>query len=262
MDLINGNNMLTAVVITKNEENMIVDCLKSLSFANEIIVVDNNSSDKTAFLAKKFNAKVVAFSGEGFDAARSVGMQNSRFEWLLYLDADERVSPQLARTIINIMKLNKRNYGAFEISRKNIYLGKQMQFGGWGNDSVIRFFRKSQLLGWTGSLHEQPKFKGNLGIIIDPIVHYSHRDLFSMVEKTIIFTNYEASNRFAARHPPVVGWRIFRMMFTEFWHRFMKLSAWRDGTEGVIDGLFQIYNTFIIYSRLWELQHDQNSSNI
>jgi hypothetical protein len=75
-----------------------------------------------------------------------------------------------------------------------------------------------------------------------------------MVQKTLEFTEYEARLRFEAGHPPVTWWRFFRVMLTEFWHRFIRLSAGRDGIEGIIDGIFQVFNTFIIYARLWEMQ--------
>ena len=75
-----------------------------------------------------------------------------------------------------------------------------------------------------------------------------------MLEKTLVFTGYEASLRLDSKHPLVVPWRFIRVMATEFWQRFGKMQAWRDGPEGIIDGLFQVFNMFIIYARLWEMQ--------
>ena len=80
-----------------------------------------------------------------------------------------------------------------------------------------------------------------------------------MLAKTLGFTTYEANLRFDAHHPPVVWWRFLRVMATEFWLRFVRLQAFRDGIEGVIAGVFQVFNTFIIYARLWELQHEKSS---
>jgi hypothetical protein len=84
-----------------------------------------------------------------------------------------------------------------------------------------------------------------------------------MLEKTLFFTSFESQLRFQAKHPPVVAWRFVRVMLSEFYLRFIRLSAWKDGTEGIIDGMFQVFNTFIIYARLWELQlQNEKSRNL
>ena len=92
-------------------------------------------------------------------------------------------------------------------------------------------------------------------------MHISHRDLSSMLNKTLDFTTYESGLRLKTNHPLVVPWRIVRVMLTEFWLRFVKLSAWRDGVEGIIDGLFQVFNSFIIYARLWESQNAKSRNS-
>ena len=145
-------------------------------------------------------------------------------------------------------------FSAFEIPRRNIYLGKEMFYGGWGNDRVIRLFQKDKLLQYKNALHEQPEVEGKIGLLKNSMVHFSHRDLEIMLNKTLLFTEYEADLRIKKGHPPIVVWRLFRVMLTEFWHRFIKLQAWRDGVEGVIDGMFQVFNMFVIYTRLWETQ--------
>jgi len=106
-----------------------------------------------------------------------------------------------------------------------------MHFGGWGGDSVVRLFRRSDLHRYVGKLHEQPEYSGTLGRTQHALLHYSHRDLTSMLNKTLVFTGFEAESRFEAHHPPIVWWRFFRVMSTEFWLRFVRLSAWRDGPE-------------------------------
>lgn len=246
--------MLSIIIITKNEEAMIGDCLESVkSLADEIIVVDSGNTDKTNDIAKRYKAKIVkAGPDSGYANFRNVGLAAAKGDWVMYIDADERVTPELAAEIPSLAP------GVYQIRRTNIYLGRQMHHGGWGNDFVIRLFKKDQLEGYSGDLHEQPKFSGPLLTTHNSITHYSHRDLVSMLKKTIVFTDYEARLRLANHHPPVVWWRFVRVMFSEFWLRFVKLSAWRDGPEGVIDGIFQVFNMFIIYARLWELQQKRH----
>lgn len=240
--------MLTAIIIAKNEEKMIGECINSLKFADEIIVVDSGSVDSTIDISKKLGAKVIKTSGANYSQFRNDGLKAAKGDWLLYIDADERASPELAKEIRMLKP------GVYQIPRKNVYLGREMHYGGWGNDKVIRLFYKKYLKEYKGDLHEQPVFDHELQTMNHELVHYSHRDLYSMLEKTIQFTDYEARLRLAANHPPVVWWRILRVMATEFWLRFVKLQAWHDGPEGIIDGAFQVFNAFIIYARLWELQ--------
>lgn len=256
--------MISAIVITRNEERMINECLESLGFADEIIVVDTGNTDNTNILARRHHARIVKSKGGDYSQYRNDGLKKAKYDWILYVDADERVSEKLKQEISDLINNPEPGIGAYAIPRKNIYLGREMKYGGWGNDYVIRLFVKSGLEGWHFPLHEQPVFKGKMGKLSSKLEHYSHRDLASMLNKTLEFTLYEARLRFESHHPPVVWWRIFRVMASEFWLRFIRLQAWRDGVEGCIDGIFQVFNTFIIYARLWEMQqnfHDQSTHN-
>jgi len=244
--------MLTSIVITKNEEQMIEDCLLSLKFCDEILVVDTGNTDKTNEIAKNCKAKIVSSSGKDYAKFRNDGLAAAKGDWVLYIDADERVTPLLRNEIKYKTKLEAAS--AYAIPRQNIYLGKEMCYGGWSNDYVIRLFQKNKLKKWVHPLHEEPEYEGALEKLENKIVHMSHRDLISMLNKTLEFTSFESRLRLAANHPSIVAWRIVRIMCSEFWLRFIKLSAWRDGVEGIIDGMFQVFNSFVIYARLWEMQ--------
>lgn len=245
--------MLSGIVITKNEEQMITDCLISLKFCDEIIVVDTGNTDQTNQISQKHKAKIVKSSGTDYSKFRNDGLVAAKGDWVLYVDADERVTPLLRSEIEKKIKLDA--VSAYAILRQNIFLGKETHYGGWGNDYVIRLFRKSSFKKWVHPLHETPEYEGNLEKLENKLMHISHRDLSSMLHKTLGFTSYEARLRYQSKHPTVVSWRLVRIMLTEFWLRFIKLGAWRDGTEGIIDGLFQVFNSFVIYARLWEMQN-------
>ncbi len=233
---------------------MIEDCLKSVRFCDEVVVVDTGNTDNTNRLAKKHQAFIAFSSGNDYSHFRNDGLAAAHGDWILYVDADERVSESLAREIKKVVTEKESHLGVYEIPRQNVFLGRPMKFGGWGGDYVIRLFYRPFLKHWQFPLHEQPVFSGALSRLTNVLYHHSHRDLSSMLEKSLEFTSFEAQLRLDAHHPRMVWWRFFRVMLTEFWLRFVKLQAFRDGTEGVIDGLFQVYNTFIIYSRLWERQ--------
>lgn len=251
--------MLTAIVITLNEEKMIGDCLKSLQFADEIIVLDTGNTDRTNEIANGYKAKIIKYSGSpNYSAWRNFATKEAKGDWLLYVDSDERVTPELESEILKAVSGTGLN-SAYAIPRRNIYLGKELKYGGWGGDYVIRLIKKSALIKWVNPLHEQPEFRGSLSKLNSKFIHISHRDLTSMIQKTLVFTKHEAQLRFDSGHPEMTWWRFFRVMATEFWIRFVKLSAWKDGTVGVIDGIFQVFNTFIIYARLWEMQHAKST---
>ncbi|HUW22057.1 MAG TPA: glycosyltransferase family 2 protein [Candidatus Bathyarchaeia archaeon] len=245
---------LSVIIIVRNEEAMIADALKSVNWAEEIIVFDTGSSDKTAQVARDTGVKVfqVPFRGYNFSKWRNQALKRAGENWILYLDADERVTPLLKK---EIQKVVKNKISAYAISRRNFYLGKEMHYGGAWPDDVIRLFHRQDLIRWVGELHEQPVISGKIGKLKNPLIHLTHRDLSSMMEKTIDWTVIEAELLFASNHPRVAWWRILRMMVTKFWKRIVLQQAWRDGTEGWINALFEVGNTFIIYARLWEMQN-------
>lgn len=241
---------LSGIVIARNEQEMINDCLLSLAFCDEIIVIDTGNTDLTNEIAKKHKATIVKSRGTDYSQYRNDGLKAAKGDWVLFLDADERITPGLRQEIIKTIAGPEIVY---QIPRQNIYLGRVMRYGGWGNDYVIRLFPKKLLKHYSGALHEQPVYEGKLESLTNSMTHFSHRNLELMLEKTLIFTAYEAQLRIKT-HPRMVPWRFVRVMATEFYQRFIKLAAYRDGVEGVIDGSFQVFNTFIIYARLWELQ--------
>lgn len=253
---------VTAVLLAKNEASIIEDALKSISFCSVILHVDNGSTDGTIALVKKYHGRTIKTTKEHFNERKNIGLIETSTPWVFFIDADERITPALRQEIVSIISRPIEDAeAAYSVPRKNIYLGKEMKFGGWGGESIIRLFQTAKLKEFTGILHEQPVVEGQIGKLSGELVHFSHRNLESMVEKTILFTHKEALLRIQANHPPVTWWRFFRIMATEFYYRFIKLHASGDGTEGVIDGIFQVFNSFIIYSRLWQMQRNTKASS-
>ncbi len=246
---------ISIVIITRNEEEMIEDCLKSSSWADEIILLDTGSTDKTIKIAENYGAKIVLAEKKerDFAAWHNQGKKEASGEWLFKLDADERITPELKKEIQKVIK--EKGFNAYAVPRQNILLGKVMRFGGWYPDYQIRLFKKDKLIRWQGKLHERPLFEGELGYLKNPMVHITHRDLSSMVKKTSEWSKIEADLLFKAKHPPVTWWRLLRMMLTEFWQRGIKQQGWRDGTVGWIEIIFQMFSRFITYARLWEKQN-------
>lgn len=256
------NNNLSIIVVAGNEGTMIVDCLKSCSWADEIILVAANSHDRTKILAKKTIPfiKIIKTDDEynkNFSKWRNLGFKKASNKWILYIDADERITESLKNEILKIIS-SVSEISHYAIPRANYFLGKRVKFGGSYPDYVRRLFNKDFFKGFKGILHEEPIISGKIGYLKSDLNHFTHRDLNSMLNKTIAWTDMEAEALFKNNHPPVVWWRFPRMMLTKFWERFIKQQMWRDGIVGWISVIFESFDTFIIYAKLWELQQKQN----
>ncbi len=253
---------ISIIVLAGNEEKMIVACLNSCKWVEEIILVAANSNDKTVTLAKKTipNIKIVKTTDEynkNFSKWRNLGFKAATKNWVLYIDADERITPKLKFEIIN--SINSKNiYSHYVFPRANFFLGQRVKNGGTYPDYVKRLYKKDNFSGYKGVLHEQPVVTGKLGYLKSDLLHYTHRELSSMVNKTIVWSDTEAQALFKSGHPPIAWWRFIRMILTKLYERLIKQNMWKDGQVGIVSAIFESYNTFLIYARLWELQQKQN----
>ncbi len=251
---------ISAIVIAKNEEDMIADCLDSLSFCNEIIVIDNASSDRTAEIAKKMNAKVYELITNDFSELRNFGLKKATNNWILYVDADERVTAALAADIK--YQISNIKYAAFRVKRKNFYFGSSKKNEWPYIEGLERLFKKDKLEGWYGRLHESPKIKGEVGELEGYLLHYTHRDLTSMIKKTIEWSKVEAELRFNKDHPKMTWWRFPRVMMTAFFNSYITQGGWKAGTIGLIESFYQSFSMFMTYARLWEMQEKLPARNV
>lgn len=251
---------LTCIIIAGNEQSVISNCLKYLSWADETILVAANSTDKTIELVKnRFpKTKIIIISdeyGKHFAKWRTVGLNAATSDWLLYVDADEIIPTDLKEEIQSTI-MNPTIYNYFAIPRINYYLGKRVNNGQSYPDYQKRLFLKSSLKSWQGNPHEEPiLINPRLGHLYKPFFHNTHRDLTSMTEKTIIWTDMGSDNLLKAKHPEVYWWRIPRMFFTTFFQRYFIQKMLLDGSVGFISSLFESFDTAIIYSKLWEKQY-------
>ncbi len=246
------NPQLTAIVIAKNEEMMIVNCLETLRWANEIILLDTGSTDRTKGIARRAGATVVQATGKNFSAWRNEAAQHATGDWLLYIDADERVTPALAKAIQS--RIRRPDFDAYTLKRNNIHYGRWMQHGGWENDALLRLMRRDRLKNWVGDVHEHAEIVGRLGAIEEPLVHLTHRSLFDGLRKSIEWTDTEAQLLLDANHPRVGPLRLIKIVVFDFGKRVGWQLAWKDGAEGLIEAMIQTMNRFLVYVRLWELQ--------
>lgn len=252
--------MLSAVIIAKNEEGRIRACLESVKWADEIIIADNGSSDKTKQIARQYSNKIFEFDGLDFASLRNKAFEKSSGDWVFYIDADERVLTPLRNEIESLVTFG--DYSAFAVSRKNIIFGKEVKYGPFWPDWVIRLFKQSDFDGWVGKVHEYPKFKGKLGYCKNSLLHLTHRDVDHIVLKSLEWSKIDAKLRFDSGHPKMSGLRFLRIFFTEVFNQGVKRGGFFNGAVGVMDSLLQAFSMFITYVRVWQMQQKKPMEQI
>ena len=225
---------ISAIIIKgdKIDEGLYKKCLRSVEWCNETVIVPGVNGT--------------------FSEYRNEGAKKAKSDWLLYVDTDEEVTPELKDQILKVVQSDE--FSAYAFPRRNFIFGKEFKHGGMWPDFVLRLIKKDKLEKWEGDLHEQPKIKGEICHLKEPLIHHKHKDLSEMVDKTNEWSEVEARLMFNAKHPPMNIFRFASAAAREFWHRMIIQLAFLDGTEGVIYALYQVYSRLISYSKLWEMQ--------
>jgi len=263
---------ISALILTKNEEEMIEDCLKQLDFADEIIVLDEDSEDSTVQLAKKYTKLVFKSPVSGFDKNRSLLANMAKSKWLLYVDADERLTKELTSEIKQAIKdprfsaylgpqsepsrTRTAECSAFYFPRRNIILGKWLKHGGWWPDYVPRLFKKDKLKEWQGQVHESPQVDGKFGYLKFPLEHITAKNLSEMLTKSTVWGQIEAELYYRNHHPKVTSLKIIKAMTFEFIGRFFLKMGFLDGVVGLIEAVYQSTHQAIVLTYLWEIQNN------
>ena len=247
---------LSTIVIAKDEEERISACLESAKWANELVVVMDDSVDNTAKIAKKYTNEVLIYKGEhDFAKLRNWAMEQTLGEWVLFLDADERILSPLKEEIVNAISGSEKS--AFAIPRKNIIFGTEKKYGPFWPDFVIRLLKRENFTGWAGKIHEQPTFEGSLGYLKNPFLHLTHRDLNQIICKSLDWSNIDAKLRLSSNHPKISSWRLIRILLIELFNQGFLRKGFFAGTIGTMDAILQTFSLVMTYIRLWEMQQSR-----
>lgn len=242
---------ISAIVIARNEADMISNCLETLKWCDEVVVVDNQSSDHTGEIAQHWGARVIEGQGD-FATLRNLGLQKCKADWLLYIDADERVIPTLAKEIRAAMV--DSTHSALSVSRSNVLYGHLLVHGGWNQDRVVRLFRREKLLKWSGAVHEHAEVEGTSGELKTQLLHLTHRNVIDGLIKSSHWTPIEAQLLFESGIPKVKATTIMRKGVMEVWRRIVVKRGYQDGVAGWVEALVQGINRMLVYMQVWELQ--------
>ena len=252
--------MLSAVVLTKNEEKNIIDCLETVLFCNEIIVVDDNSTDRTGELVERFNnKKVKIFKRElnnDFSAQRQFGIEKAENDWILFVDADERISSNLATEILENVTPNTKS-GGFLIPRIDHIWGKKLNHGETGNVKLLRLFdkKKGKLI---GKVHEKWETKDLVGKLTEPILHYPHPTISEFLREINFYTDLRAEELYKKGKKTNFVSIILYPKGKFLINYFVKLGVF-DGIAGLVHALLMSFHSFLVRGKLWLLwQKKQN----
>lgn len=194
------------------------------------------------------------------ETVREVGIKKTKTDWVLILDADERITRELAEEIKEVLNLSQDDRkSAYKIPRKNIFgRTKWLRFGGWWPDYQIRLINKKYFISWPKRIHSTPVIRGEIGFLKNSLLHFFHGNLEKMVEKTLIFEDIESDLLNKAGRKANVS-TFFRKYSAELWRRLFKGLGFLDGTVGVIESIYQAFSKTITHLFLYEKNHKDRS---
>lgn len=246
---------ITAIIPTYNEENNIMDCLESVKWADEVLVVDSFSNDKTLEIAKKYTDRIIQHEYINSATQKNWAIPQARYEWVLIVDADERVAEDLRDEIEGVLSKSSDDINGYYIPRKNFFLGKEIRHSGWEfqHDLNLRLFKRDFGRYENKKVHADIIIEGKKGKIKSPFLHYSYRTIAQYLKKLERYTNWAALD--VAKVEKRIGWHqlVFRPIGT-FIKMFLLKLGFLDGIHGLILALFSSYYVYIKYVKAWEIQ--------
>jgi glycosyltransferase involved in cell wall biosynthesis len=246
---------LAAVVLAKNNEDQIGDCLDSLAWADEQVVLDDCSADRTADIAQSTGACVLQHAMENFAAQRNVALEAVDAEWILFVDSDERVPPALAEEVRRVITYSgERERAGWWVPRHNYMIGHRMRGGGWYPDYQLRLLRRVKAhYDPAHPVHEIVVLDGEAGYLENPFVHYNYDTVAQFRSKMARYTHLEAQI-LRDQGVTIRPWTHFTMPLREFWRRFVVLQGYRDHVYGLLFCSLMAWYTFTTYTQLRRLR--------
>jgi glycosyltransferase involved in cell wall biosynthesis len=244
---------LTVVIPTLNEADQIADCIGRVAWADEVIVADAGSTDATVSVARGLGARVLEHTGPTIAAQRNAAIAAARNQWVLAVDADERVSEQLQEEIARVLR--RPAHPAYRIRRRNFYLGKELSRGHWGKDWVTRLFTRERRY-IERRVHEALEPVPDPGLMEGYLDHAPYRDLSHQLDKMNRYARWGAEDLYQAGRRAGVWDLIGRPLGRFLRSYFLHGSCW-DGRFGVVASVLGAYTAFLKYAHLWALERQE-----
>ncbi|MGI8494823.1 MAG: glycosyltransferase family 2 protein [Pyrinomonadaceae bacterium] len=242
---------ISAGIIVYNEEENIAELCDSIDFVDEIVIVDSDSTDNTAEIARRFTDKVFNHEFRGFKDKHEFADSQTTGDWIFWIDADERVSPELKKSILELKSKPPGDLpDGFKIARKTSHLGRWIKHSGWYPDYQMRLYRKEKSF-WDGiAPHETARVKGRVEILDGEFLHYPKCDL-SCHHRKIDYYSTLAADYWFKKGKNVTGFFLFFRAIGGFLRSYIIKQGFRDGVPGLIIAMFAGYSVFLKYSKVW-----------
>lgn len=254
----NKKNPLTAIIPTLNESKNIVAAIKSVAFADEIIVIDSYSTDDTVLLAKELGVRIIQRKFDDFSSQKNYAISKAKHDWIFILDADERLTTQLKNEIIaTTLKTNTKD--AYWIFRQNFFAGKKINYSGWQNDKVMRLFDR-KLCKYDGLVHEEIVNQGSSGYFKGKMLHYSCDSTEAFKTKIKKYAELKSKELFIKRVKPTFFHLYIKPAYRFFYHYFLKFG-FLDGKKGFAIASINAYGIKMRYKQLQKKYRDQKNAN-
>ncbi len=245
------NLPLSVAIITQNEEDRLPECLASVAFAAEVVVVDSGSTDRTVEIAREFGAVVHVESWLGFGRQKQMAIDRCRYDWVMVLDADERVGLETQAEIREALTTGASV--AYSFPRQNYFCGRWLRHAGWWPDRVVRLFRKDSARMSERSVHESLEVHGPVEALRQPLIHYANKGLEQTLSKVNHYSSAGANELFAQGKTASVAKALLRAAWS-FLHGYILRGGFLDRGEGFVMAVSDFMNVFFKYAKLRELQ--------
>ena len=245
--------MISTVVLTHNSEKTLGNTLASLQFSDEIIVVDDDSTDKTLQIARTYKATVFKRSlNDDFAAQRNYGLGKAKGEWVLFIDADEVVPPELSREIETVTSASNSKISGYFISRQDYFGGRGLKHGETSKVQLLRLAKKQAGV-WIEPVHEIWQVRGATGNLKNPIHHLPHSDVAQFLAKINRYSSIRARFLYAQGKRSSL-WQIIMYPTAKFFVNYVVKLGFLDGMEGLIMAIMMSFHSFLVRAKLWTLE--------
>jgi glycosyltransferase involved in cell wall biosynthesis len=244
---------LSAVVLTKGGEEL-ADCLKSLQLAEEIIIIVDSPGVTPLLHDQKGSGKLVVFRrplSSDFTAQRNFGLEKARGDWVLFLDADERLSPQLSESIEKVLQLNQNQFNGYRAARRDFLFGHWLRFGESGKIELLRLAKRNAGR-WQRPVHETWQVSGPIGQLEGEILHFPHQRVSQFLEEINFYTDLNAQYLFNQKIK-VSFWQILFYPLAKFFKDYFLYLGFLDGMAGFLQAVLMSLHSFLTRAKLWFL---------
>ncbi|PWB75878.1 hypothetical protein C3F09_01840 [candidate division GN15 bacterium] len=250
---------LSVIIITHNEEENLPRCLESVKWADEVIVVDSHSTDRTPQIAADFKCQYYDLDWHGFGAAKQAALAHASGEWVLSIDADEAVSEELRASITSGIN-GKSEYRGYEMARRTQFLGRWIRHCGWYPDYILRLFRRDSGRFNPLVIHESIAVGGPVGRLKGDLLHYSYPNLEKYFAKSNRYTTLGAEEALRLGKRAGIIDLLFKPPISFFKHYIQK-GGFLDGTQGLLVSWLSAAAVFNKYAKLWHLSKRADVTN-